>query len=90
VLRFKPFWDAENIAFTGMRSLHRPANSESLYILCHPGPPVVVVVVVVVVIYMVEIDRKIRKCQASQLKVHQKLSDVGFASVFGYKRENLL
>jgi len=29
----------ENLAPTGVRSLDCPAHSESLYWLCHPGPP---------------------------------------------------
>jgi len=34
-----PVWTgAENLAFTGIRSLDRPARSESLYRLRYPGP----------------------------------------------------
>jgi hypothetical protein len=34
-----PVWtSAENLASTGIRSPHRPARSESLYRLRHPGP----------------------------------------------------
>jgi hypothetical protein len=36
-----PVWtDAENATFTGNRSPDRPARSESLYRLNHPGPRV--------------------------------------------------
>jgi hypothetical protein len=36
-----PIWTgAENLATTGIRSPDRPARSESLYLLSHPGPPV--------------------------------------------------
>ena len=35
-----PVWTgAENFAITGIRSPDRPARSESLYRLSHPGPP---------------------------------------------------
>ena len=55
MLRSKLLKDAENITFTGIRSVHRSASSKSLYtlVLCYPGPPVAAAVTVVVIVVVV-------------------------------------